>query len=462
MSNEIFEDFLHESIRGINNKDQRIISESISEQYANVLEKSNTFFRNPKLIRQRAVFAKYKIFDEFEHYLIEFDQNFTKKGGKIIWAQDTDEALKAIVDILKRNRVEAVVKSTTSIAEEIGLNKFLEEEKIAVLETEINSFIQQLKKVENLSKDYPIMEISADIAAKVIQQKMGLSEGSTTLIFDFLKKHFINRCNQTTVGITGANFLISDTGSVVVCEDQGNISLCTAFPDIHIILAGIDKLIPSITDLEAFVNLLAANSSGKNMMYNTQIINGPAKETEKDGPKEVYLVLLNNGRTDILKNKKQRRILHCIHCGACHAACPVLKLIGEKPYNGVYTGPIASVAAPYIDGFYKSSHLSYACTLCGKCTEVCPMNIPLHQLILHDRNNIVQDEFYVTLDRSKMKGLKKMMLKRKVMESAKANLLIRFNYKKAYGNARIFPDLSQKSYNEIWREKPPDFDKDDD
>lgn len=452
MSNEIFNEFLQACVLGLNNKDQLNVLESISEHYEKVLAQVDSFYKKPKLIKDRAAFAKHKAFSNLPHYLVAFEKNFTHRGGKVIWAQDLEEANREILHILKQHHIKNVIKSNSSLADELKLAKLLTDHQIEILETELNSFVQQLQEQNILSKDYPLLEDTFASAADKIQQKLSLSENNSFLIIDFLRKYFINKSNQAQASITGANFLIADMGAVVICEEEGNIQMNTSFPDVHIVLSTIDCLIPSIADLENFLSLLSTHSIGKEMMWNTQILMGPKQDFEEDGPKEMYVVLMDAGRTEVLSQKIQRQVLDCIHCGACQAVCPVYKLIGPAVYDGIFTGPVGSIVTPYIKGFYKASHLTYACTLCGKCTAVCPMDIPLHHLILQTRNHQIQKGFYVTIEKNKMRVMKKMMLKRKYMDAPIFNTIIKMQYSKAFGDARQFPNLKQKSFHFRWKE----------
>ena len=206
-------------------------------------------------------------------------------------------------------------------------------------------------------------------------------------------------------------------------------------------------------DLEKFLHLLATHTSNKMLPWNTQIITGPRQEDEIDGAKELYLVLIDNKRTEVMKQVKQREIFNCIHCGACTSICPVYKLIGGKPYGGAYVGPVGSVVNPFMMDFYFAAHQSYACTLCKRCTEVCPMNIPIHELILQNRKETVHREFYVTLDKSQIKQLRKMMIKRIAMDSWLSNIMLKMKYKKLFGTQKIFPDLSKRSFNVRYKEQ---------
>jgi L-lactate dehydrogenase complex protein LldF len=445
--------YLESAQKGINNTRHRVYAEGILEHYQTMLENADSFFKNPTLLKNRAILSKYKTINELEKYLVEFEFLFTRRGGRIIWAENHEEATKEILNLLREKGIKKVVKSNSKTANEIHLNEILNNANVDCAETEFNAFYNQLHKNEAESASYPIVDTDFAHVSQGLQSRLNFNEQSTLQTIDYVKKYLINQGFQTHVGITGVNFLVSDIGGLVICENQGNIAMTTSFSEIHIALCGIEKMIPSFADLEKFLNLLSVHTSGGLLPAHTQVITGPRQENEVDGPKELYLVLIDNKRTDVMKQVKQREIFHCIHCGACTSVCPVYKLIGDEPYGGVYVGPVGSVVNPFMMDFYHAAHQAYACTLCKRCTEVCPMNIPIHELILQNRKESVQREFYVTLDKSKIKVLRKMMIKRAAMDSWMQNSLLKMSYKKLFGNEKVFPDLSQRSFNVRYKEQ---------
>jgi L-lactate dehydrogenase complex protein LldF len=445
--------YLDSAKKGINNQKHRTFSEGILEHYQNVLNDANSHFKFPDLLKKRAAFSKSKVVNELEKYLIEFEFLFTRRGGRIIWAADHEEATKEIIKLLREKGIRKTVKSNSKAASEIKLSDKLENANIECLETEFNAFSNQLQKNKSESMSFPILNADFIGISQNTQKNLNFDGKSVEQTIDYVKKYLINQCSQIRVGITGVNFLVSDIGGLVICENQGNIAMNTSFPEIHIALCGIEKMIPSLSDLEKFLHLLATHTSNDILPWNTQIIMGPRQDNEVDGPKELYLVLIDNKRTEVMKQVKQREIFHCIHCGACTGVCPVYKLIGGEPYGGVYVGPVGSVVNPFMMDFYYAAHQSYACTLCKRCTEVCPMQIPIHELILQNRKESVKREFYVTLDKSEIKQLRKLMLKRAVMGSWYPNFILKMKYKKQFGSQKTFPDLSQRSFNVRYREQ---------
>ena len=200
----------------------------------------------------------------------------------------------------------------------------------------------------------------------------------TAYVRELLREKFFN----ADIGITGANFLVADIGAVCLTENEGNAMMSMSFPKVHIVIAGIEKLIPKLRDLDLFWPLLATYGTGQNMTVYNSIVTGPRQEGENDGPEEMYVILLDNNRTEILAHKNQRRALGCIRCGACLNVCPVYKSIGGHAYGTTYSGPIGSVITPWMRGMKDFKHLSFASSLCGACTEVCPVKINLHELLV--------------------------------------------------------------------------------
>jgi L-lactate dehydrogenase complex protein LldF len=445
--------YLESAKKNIHNKQHRAYAEGILEHYQNVLENADHHFKFPELLKKRAAFSKYKAINELEKYLVEFEFLFTRRGGRIIWAADQEEAKKEIIKLLREKGIRKTVKSSSKAANEIQLDEAFQNANIDCLETEFNAFSNQLQKNESSKTTFPILEADFAHISQNIQKSLKVEGKNVQQTIDYVKKYLVNQCSQIRVGITGVNFLVSDIGGLVICENQGNIAMNVNFPEIHIALCGIEKMIPSLADLDKFLHLLATHTSNEMLPQNTQIITGPRQENETDGPKELYLVLIDNKRTEVLKQVKQREIFHCIHCGACTSVCPVYKLVGGEPAGGVYVGPVGSVVNPFMMDFYYAAHQSYACTLCKRCTEACPMDIPIHELILQNRKEAVKREFYVTLDKSSIKQLRKMMIKRAAMDAWFPNTMLKMNYKKLFGSQKIFPDLSQRSFNVRYREQ---------
>lgn len=414
-------------------------------------------FSNLDLAKKRAANIKYRVINGLDRYLIEFQRNFENNGGKVIWAQNKKEAAKEVYEILKRNKATMVVKSKSMITEEIELNEFLEKRKIESVETDLGEYIVQLAGEKPYHIVTPAMHKSKEDIAALFHEKFGTPENATpSEITAFVRERLRNKFIQADAGITGANFLLADAGAVCVTENEGNAFLSGSFPRIHIAIAGIEKILPSINDLQLFWPLLASHGTGQEVTTYNSIFFGPRRQGEYDGPEEMYVILIDNGRTDVLKQERQRRALSCIRCGACLNACPVYKNIGGYTYNSTYSGPIGAVITPFMSGVKEYKHLSYASSLCGKCTETCPVNIPLHELLLVNRSDFVKQGFIDRREKFTMRTLKKITLSRKLMNmggGGMKNKALKLLFQKKWGPRRELPALKQKNFNKIWKEQ---------
>lgn len=405
--------------------------------------------------KERAAHLKYKVLNDLDKYLIQFEDNFEKRGGKVIWAQDEKEAQREILKIIKDKNAKTVVKSKSMTTEEINLNQALQKAKIDVLETDLGEFIVQLAGEKPYHIVTPAMHKSKEDVAKLFAEKLGTSEDAsieelTNIVRQKLRKDFKN----ADVGISGANFLIADIGAIGLTENEGNGLMTISFPKTHIVVAGIEKLIPSIKNLDLFWPLLATYGTGQNISVYNSIVCGPKQANEFDGPEQMFVILLDNKRSELLAQERQRIALSCIRCGACLNACPVYKNIGGHAYETTYSGPIGAVINPHLLGMdYK--HQSFASTLCGKCTEVCPVKIPLHNLLLVNRKEAV-DQKPERADNNKIFVWKKAMMSRKLMDIASGstkNMILRQFFKKSWGNKRKLPEIQNKSFSQLWKER---------
>jgi L-lactate dehydrogenase complex protein LldF len=400
---------------------------------------------------------KWKVMENLDKFLPEFEANFQKRGGKVIWANDAEEAKREILNIIQRSGAKTVVKSKSMVTEEIQLNEFLEHNHIESLETDLGEYIVQLLGQKPYHIVTPAMHLSKEDIAKLFNERFGspidaTPEQLTQKARELLRDKYL----QADIGISGANFLVADTGSIAISENEGNARLCTTFPKIHIAVVGIEKVIPSITDLDLFWPMLATHGTGQNLtVYNT-LLSGPRQPKETDGPEEMYVVLLDNGRTNLLAQKDQRQGLYCIRCGACLNACPVYKNIGGHTYATEYSGPIGSIITPHMRGMEEFKHLSYASSLCGKCTEVCPVKIDIHKMLLLNRRDAVKDGFVSNPERWGWSAWKKGMLSRKMEDyfSGKTkNFFMGTLFKKTWGHLRAMPKVAEKSFTKQWQER---------
>ncbi|SHI32716.1 L-lactate dehydrogenase complex protein LldF [Hymenobacter daecheongensis DSM 21074] len=352
------------------------------------------WYHDHELARERASYLKAKVINRLDEYLLEFERNFTARGGKVIWARDAQEALAEIGKIMQRKHARTVVKAKSMTTEEIHLNDYLGKNGIDSIETDLGEFIVQLNGERPYHIVTPAMHLSKQDIAAIFVKHLGIEHTDDAQKLVLTARHLLRgKYTAAEVGITGGNFLLADIGAVAVTENEGNARLSATFPKTHIAIVGIEKLLPSIHDLDLFWPLLSTSGTGQQVtVYNT-IYTGPRQPLEKDGPDEMYVVLLDNGRTNLLAQPEQREALQCIRCGACLNVCPVYKNIGGHTYETTYSGPIGSVISPHLSGLAENKHLSYASSLCGACTSVCPVKINIHNLLLKNRQQAVREGF---------------------------------------------------------------------
>jgi L-lactate dehydrogenase complex protein LldF len=425
-------------------------------RYNAVVPSGKQQFLNLDLAREKAKNIKWRAISALDKQLESFEAIITKRGAKVIWAETAEQALDAVKQICQEKKCRSIVKSKSMVTEEIHLNDFLEKDGIESVETDLGEYIQQLDNEPPYHIVTPAMHKSKEDVARLFAEKLGTDPNATpeqlTLVArEKLREKYI----KAEIGITGANFIISDIGAIAITENEGNARLSCAWPKTHIVIAGIEKVIPSMADLAIFWPLLATYGTGQRLtVYNT-IVSGPKKENETDGPDEMYVILLDNGRTNILANEKQRESLYCIRCGACLNACPVYKNIGGHSYSTTYSGPIGSVITPHLKEMEGWKHLSYASSLCGNCTEVCAVKINLHELLLENRHEAVDAGSSSFSERMVWRMWKMGMLNRKWMNMPNrsmknwvVNRLVK-GWKEQRGNLE-FPS---RSFNTQWREK---------
>ena len=425
-------------------------------RYNNSVVKGKEQFADLHLARERAKNIKWRAIETLDQQLEEFELNFTKRGGKVIWAENTKQAIDEILNICRGKNCKSVVKSKSMVTEEIHLNDALEKNSIESVETDLGEYIQQLDNEPPYHIVTPAMHKSKEDVAKLFHEKLGTPPNLTPEELTLVARNILReKYTAAEIGITGANFIISDIGAIAVTENEGNARLSCSFPKTHIAIVGIEKVIPSLTDLGLFWPLLSTFGTGQKLtVYNT-IITGPRQENEIDGPDEMYVILLDNNRTNILQDVKQRESLYCIRCGACLNACPVYKNIGGHSYGATYSGPIGSVITPHLQGMAEFKHLSYASSLCGNCTEVCAVKINLNELLLENRYDSVEDGFTTFSERMAWKLWKVASLKRGLMNmgSGKFKNKVVNGLFKGWKKHRSDLDFSPKTFNQMWKER---------
>lgn len=457
MARDVAEKFLKDSaVKSFDQRHREIINTNI-DKYNLAFERGKSKFFDLENSKKKANLIKWKTIENLERYLLDFESNFTKKGGQVIWANDAEEARQEIAKIMERHQAQSVVKSKSMATEEIELNHFLDKQHVEVFESDLGEFIIQLLDQKPYHFVTPAMHLSLEEIAKLFHEKFDTpldasAEQLTMKARELLREKY----TSTDVGISGANFIIADTGSIAITENEGNARLTTSFPKVHIALVGIEKVIPTMSDLDLFWPLLASHGTGQNLtVYNT-ILGGPRQEKDIDGPEEMYVILLDNGRTNVLAQKDQRQGLYCIRCGACLNVCPIYQNIGGHSYETTYQGPIGSLISPHLQGMKEFKHLSYASSLCGKCTEVCPVGIDIQKMLLLNRRDAVAQGLAPGMERRAWKGFTYAIQRRGLIDffSGKTkNFFLQSFFKKTWGKHRELPKLAEKSFTKQWKER---------
>ena len=443
------------TIKAADLEHRRKINFNISK-YNAVVPIGKSQFTDVNITRERAKNIKWEAIEHLDTYLLEFEQKITAKGATVIWANDSAEALEAIGKICKERNCKTLVKSKSMVTEEIHLNDFLEANGIESVETDLGEYIQQLDGEPPYHIVTPAMHKSKEDVAKLFANKLGTKPDLTPEeLTQVARIKLREKYTEAEVGVTGANFLIADVGGIAITENEGNGRLSCAWPKTHIAVVGIEKMIPSVHDLPLFWPLLATYGTGQKVTVYNSILTGPKQAGESDGTEEMFVILLDNGRTNLLANPTAREALYCIRCGACLNACPVYKNIGGHSYETTYSGPIGKVITPYLSGVDEYKHLSNASSLCGNCTEVCPMRINLHELLLDNRHEAVTQGTSTLAERVAWKAWMVASLNRPMMNmgNGKMKNWVVNKVFKGWAVHRSELDFTPKTFNEMWNEK---------
>ena len=318
--------------------------------------------------------------------LVEFEQKITARGATVLWAKDAAEANQHMLNIAREHNVKSVVKSKSMVTEEMELNHVLEDAGIRAVETDLGEYIVQLAQQRPVHIVTPAIHLSAADVGRLFAEKLGepFSEEHRSLT-DIARRHLREEYLLADMGVSGCNFAVADTGTMVVVENEGNAGLSTATPPVHVAVIGIEKMLPSIEYLPQFLNLLPRSGTGQKLTTYTHLIHGTTPG------RKLYVILLDNGRSNVLKDRAAWSALHCIRCGACMNNCPVYRRVGGWAYGWVYPGPIGSILTPHLLGLKKAGKLPFASSLCGACSEACPVKIDIPHQLVHLRDRAVNE-----------------------------------------------------------------------
>ena len=328
-----------------------------------------------------------------DHYLTLLEKRVTEAGGHVHWARNGEEANRIVLEIARAHGVRRAVKVKSMATEEIGLNHALIAAGIETLETDLGEFIVQLAGVAPSHIIAPAVHLTKEDIADLFHDKLGVEAPAEPVQLAAISRARLREAFLAAdMGISGANFMVAETGTLVIVSNEGNGRICTTLPPLHVAVVGIDKVVPDMESLDVLLKLLPRSATGQKMTCYTSFITGPSRSPKEGGPQELHLVLLDNGRTRVLRDVATRETLLCIRCGVCLNVCPVYNHAGGHAYGCTYSGPIGSILSPQLLGVNVAGGLPFASTLCGACAEYCPVKIPIPEILIHLRRRVAEGD----------------------------------------------------------------------
>ncbi|WP_276883804.1 LutB/LldF family L-lactate oxidation iron-sulfur protein [Campylobacter cuniculorum] len=333
-------------------------------------------------LRTKAKKAKDNALMSLKDRLLEFEKNAQKNGMKVHWASSDEDACELIYELMQQKKITKILKGKSMASEEIGLNHYLEKKGIKAIETDLGELILQLNGESPVHIVVPAIHRNRNEVGQIFKEKLGAKlENEPEKLNAIAREHLRAEFEGLKLGLSGVNFAMSKEGAFWLIENEGNGRMCTTAPDIHIALCGIEKVMESFEDAATMVSLLTPSATGQFIPTYNNIITAPRKNGDLDGPKEVHIILFDHHRSDMLAHEDYYEALRCIRCGACMNFCPVYDQIGGHTYQTIYPGPIGEVISPNLFGIDQTGDILSFCSLCGRCSEVCPVKIPLAELI---------------------------------------------------------------------------------
>jgi L-lactate dehydrogenase complex protein LldF len=442
----------------------RELIQTALRKYEPVRDKNRAAFQNWEAAREAAAQTKWEAVNHLDTYLGEFVRHIEGRGTRVHWASTGEQARDIILGIVREKNARSLIKSKAMTSEEIHLNEALEDAGFTVVESDLGEFIVQLRKEAPYHIVFPAMHLTRGEISELFQRELASAptdnpEDLTMIARRVLRQKYIT----ADVGLTGANFAIAETGMISITENEGNARLTAALPKTMIALLGIEKVLPRLEDLALFLPMLATVGTGQAMTCYNSLYGGPRQPGEPDGPEEFHVVLLDNRRTELLADAEQRDSLHCIRCGGCLNVCPIFRNVGGHSYGTTYSGPIGSVITPHLRGLQDWKHLSYASSLCGACTEICPVKINLHHHLLHNRRNAARQKPSAG-ERLALRGFAFIVNRPGLYRLVKraGRLLQRFHPlvkgsrldpARAWTRTRELPPVARETFKEYWRRR---------
>jgi L-lactate dehydrogenase complex protein LldF len=420
-------------------------------------------------LRERAYHIKQQTMANLDRYLEQMADAVEERGGKVCFAKDGEDVVRYVGDLARRRGTKVITKSKSMATEEIELNHRLEEDyadlDLEIVETDLGEWIAQLAGDTPSHIVGPILHMNRRQVTDVLSDAAGEKLApDIEALGSFARKRLREKFLAADIGITGANFGVAETGTIATITNEGNARLVTSVPPVHVVVMGIEKMIPRFSDLSVFVRLLGRSGTGQKITVYTNFITGPRGEGELDGAEEFHLILLDNGRSKLLGTEFEEA-LYCIRCGACLNVCPVYRQTGGHAYGSTYSGPIGAVITPLLKGDEEAKDLPHASSLCGACWEACPVGIPLHELLLKLRNRQVDEGLANKAQEIAFKGFENTMrspalykISGKAGRVAQKPLLREGSVRplpgptSAWTNSRDLPPLAEKPFRELWKE----------
>ncbi len=414
-------------------------------------------------LKAYAATVKDHALEHLDYYLGRLADNIEARGGHVHFAVDGADANQIILDITKAANAKLIVKSKSMVTEEIELNQALETAGMKVIESDLGEYILQLEGEHPSHIIGPAIHKPKSEVDELFHKLYDVPLGSSADVLagkarEIIRQDFLN----ADVGISGVNFAVAESGSIVIVENEGNARLTTSRPRVHIAVMGLEKVIPNIHDLGVFLKLLPRAATGQRSTVFVSLISGPKTELEVDGPEEFHVVVLDNGRSSVLADIEMRASLRCIRCGACLNTCPVYQQLGGHAYGWVYSGPIGSVLDPGLLGLPEAKSLPFASSLCGACGDVCPVKIPLPQMLVTQRTRAVASGLMPAVETLGIKAFKNLMKNPALYKlSSKMGRFVKWGKTmpnfgiaplSSWQATRDFPAPNQKSFRDLWNE----------